>query len=263
MNDDLKFFTDGAAYDRMMGRWSRIVGEAFLDWLAMPDGLRWLDVGCGNGAFSEVLSTRCRPAALCGIDPSEAQLEYARSRESTRQAEFRTADAQALPFEDASFDAAAMALVITFVPDPVKVVSEMARVVKPGGWVASYMWDVPAGGLPYDPILSAVQELGLAPPFRAPGAVYSFAELQDIWQRAGLGNIETCRIDVPAVFADFDDLWDSSMLLASPHRKPVDDLAAEDRERLKAHLRNTLPTDPQGRIAVDAFTNAVKGQVPG
>ena len=53
------FFTDGKAYVRRMGRWSRIVGEAFLDWLAVPKGLRWLDVGCGNGAFTEVLITRC------------------------------------------------------------------------------------------------------------------------------------------------------------------------------------------------------------
>src|SRR3974390_977016 len=59
MSDDEKLFTDGKAYERRMGRWSRIVGEAFLDWLAVPKGLRWLDVGCGNGAFTEVLIARC------------------------------------------------------------------------------------------------------------------------------------------------------------------------------------------------------------
>ena len=48
MNDDRIIFNDGAAYDRIMGRWSQIAGKVFLDWLAMPTCLRWLDVGCGN-----------------------------------------------------------------------------------------------------------------------------------------------------------------------------------------------------------------------
>jgi ubiquinone/menaquinone biosynthesis C-methylase UbiE len=73
-------FDDGAAYERMMGRWSRLAGEAFLDWLGLPKGLRWLDVGCGNGAFSELIVARCTPAAVHGIDPSEGQLAAARSR---------------------------------------------------------------------------------------------------------------------------------------------------------------------------------------
>lgn len=79
MSDDEKLFTDGKAYERRMGRWSRIVGEAFLDWLAVPKGLRWLDVGCGNGAFTEVLIARCAPTAVSAIDPSEGQLSYARA----------------------------------------------------------------------------------------------------------------------------------------------------------------------------------------
>lgn len=260
MNDDMSFFTDGAAYDRMMGRWSQIAGEAFLDWLAMPTGLRWLDVGCGNGAFSEVLMAKCPPSALHGIDPSDAQLEHARKRLGAGNVQFETAAAQALPIEDASFDAATMALVISFIPDPAKAVAEMARVVNPGGCVASYMWDGPGGGLPYQAITAAAEEIGIAPRFRPPGKAHSFSELQDLWRRAGLEKIETRRIDVPAVFSDFDDFWDSSILLATPTRKVIDDLTPDNRERLRAHLRDTLPTDANGRVSVAAFVNAVKGQ---
>jgi hypothetical protein len=71
MSEVENFFTDGEAYERRMGRWSRIVGEAFLDWLAVPNGLRWIDVGCGNGAFTEVLIARCAPSAVSAVDPSE------------------------------------------------------------------------------------------------------------------------------------------------------------------------------------------------
>ena len=63
-------FDDGAAYERMMGIWSRIVGDVFLDWLGPRSGLQWIDVGCGNGAFTELIVARCAPAEVQGIDPS-------------------------------------------------------------------------------------------------------------------------------------------------------------------------------------------------
>src|SRR5215469_2702714 len=125
-------FVDGAAYERMMGVWSRIAGDIFLDWLAPAAGLRWLDVGCGSGAFTELLSQRCAPSALDGVDPAEAQLAFARTRPGVSTARFRQGDAMTLPFADDSFDAVTMALVIFFVPDPAKGVAEMARVVARG-----------------------------------------------------------------------------------------------------------------------------------
>src|SRR5215470_15101933 len=126
----------------MMGTWSRAAGEIFLDWLAPSQGLRWIDVGCGSGAFTELLVERCAPAEVEGIDPSEAQLSFARARPAAQIARFRQADALALPFPGARFDVAVMALVIFFVPDPSAGVSEMARVVCPGGTVATYVWDM-------------------------------------------------------------------------------------------------------------------------
>jgi ubiquinone/menaquinone biosynthesis C-methylase UbiE len=115
MTDQPFRFNDGAVYERLMGVWSRSAGEIFLDWLAPPSGSRWIDVGCGNGAFTELLVERCTPAAIEGIDPSEGQLAFARTRPAARVATFRQGDAMALPFADASFDVAVMALVIFFV----------------------------------------------------------------------------------------------------------------------------------------------------
>ena len=153
-------FDDGAAYEQMMGIWSRFAGEIFLDWLAPPSGLRWIDVGCGNGAFTQLLVERCAPAEVQGIDPSEGQLAFARTRSTSRVAEFRQGDAMALPFPADRFDAAVMALVLIFVPDPAKGIAEMARVVRPGGTVATYMWDMLGGGFPIDPILVEMRAMG-------------------------------------------------------------------------------------------------------
>ena len=79
-------FDDGAGYERMMGVWSRLAGDIFLDWLALPPGLRWVDIGCGNGAFTELIVERCAPAEIQGIDPSQAQLAFARTRPAARGA---------------------------------------------------------------------------------------------------------------------------------------------------------------------------------
>jgi ubiquinone/menaquinone biosynthesis C-methylase UbiE len=130
-------FDDGAAYERMMGVWSRLAGEVFLDWLAPRPGFKWIDVGCGNGAFTELIVAKHAPAEIKGVDPSDGQLAYARTRRGTEMAEFHKGDAMALPFGDRVFDVAIMALVIFFVPEPAKGVAEMVRVVAPGGPVAA------------------------------------------------------------------------------------------------------------------------------
>jgi SAM-dependent methyltransferase len=156
-------FDDGAAYERMMGHWSRRAGDIFIDWLAPSAGLRWVDVGCGNGAFTELLVARCSPAEVHGVDPSEGQLAYARTRPGAANAQFSQGDAMALPFPDSRFDAATMALVIFFVPDPAKGVAELARVLAPGGTAAAYAWDMFGGGFPLEPIYVEIRALGFLP----------------------------------------------------------------------------------------------------
>src|ERR1700728_2168568 len=212
MTEAGQLFTDGKTYERLMGRWSGLVGEKFLDWLGAPKGLRWIDVGCGNGAFTEVLIARCAPAAVTGIDPSDAQIAYARKRPSVKMAQFRVAHAQSLPFEGNSFDAAAMALVISFVTDPQKVADEMARVTKPGGPVATYMWDIPGGGLPVDPIYMRLMAIGGGDlrPVLAPQS--NRDAMQTYWERAVMSNVSSNVVRIQVAYDDFDDLWKSCNL---------------------------------------------------
>jgi len=208
-------FEDGAAYERMMGTWSRLAGTIFLDWLAPCSGLRWIDVGCGNGAFTELMVERCAPAEVQGIDPSEAQLAFARSRPASRVARFSQGDGMALPFPDNRFDAAVMALVIFFIPDPAKGVAEMARVVCPGGIVAAYAWDLPGVGFPNEPIQAELRAMGRTHP-RAPSMDASRIEvLRELWRGAGIEAIETREISVERTFNNFDDFWSISALAPS------------------------------------------------
>jgi ubiquinone/menaquinone biosynthesis C-methylase UbiE len=254
-------FNDGAAYERMMGVWSRLAGEVFLDWLAPPSGLRWIDIGCGNGAFTELLVERCAPVEVQGIDPSEAQLAFARSRPAARVAEFRNGSAMELPFADGSFDAAVMALVIFFVPDPSKGVAEMARVVRPGGTIAAYAWDILGGGFPLEPIRIEMQAMGVEiaqPP--SPGASRMEA-LRELWRTAGLEGIETREITVRRSFEGFEDFWTTSRL-SSSMGPAIAAMAASDVEQLKARVRARLPAEAAGRLTCSARANAVKGRMP-
>src|SRR5690349_22723329 len=183
-------FEDGRAYERYMGVWSRLVGERFLDWLAPPANARWLDIGCGNGAFTEMIADRCAPAFVAGVDPAEGQLAFARKRPRLRAVEFRQGDAMALPFADVTFDVAVMPLVIFFVPDPAKGVAEMARVVRPGGIVSAYAWEMDTGGFPYYTLQAEMRALGFAPP-QPPNAAASRQDvLRDLWAAAGLTAVE-------------------------------------------------------------------------
>jgi SAM-dependent methyltransferase len=254
-------FDDGAGYERMMGTWSRLAGEVFLDWQKPPSGLRWIDVGCGNGAFTELLAERCAPAEIQGIDPSEAQLAFARSRHSAGIAQFRQGDAMALPFPDRSFDAAVMALVIFFVPEPPAGVAEMARVVRRGGPIASYAWDIEGGGFPHEPLLAEMRAMGL-PPIRPPSFAASRMEnLRTLWTGAGLDRIETREISVQRTFADFDDFWNTALLGASV-KATVATMTPAQLEQLKTQVRMRLGADHGGPITTSARANAIKGRVP-
>lgn len=254
-------FDDGAGYERMMGVWSRLAGDIFLDWLALPPGLRWVDIGCGNGAFTELIVDRCAPAEIQGIDPSQGQLAFARTRPAARVAQFQLGDAMALPFPEHRFDVAVMALVLFFVPDPAKGVAEMVRVVRPGGAITAYLWDMPGGGFPMEPVQAEMHAMGF-PIVRPPSADASRMDvLRGLWTDAGLEQIETREIAVQRSFTDFDDVW-ATCLLSPSVAAVLATMVSGDVDRLKERLRARLPADAGGRITYGARANAIKGRVP-
>lgn len=254
-------YADGATYERTVGKWSQLAGEAFLDWLAPSPGLSWIDVGCGNGAFTELLVQRCTPRAITGIDSAEAQLAYGRLRLAGRVAQFQKGDATSLPFPDASFDAAVMALVIFFVPDPAKGVAEMVRVVKPGGVVAAYAWDLMNGGFPFNAMNVAMQEMGIPPTFPPNASVSRIEAMRNLWAAAGLSSVETTEYSVQRTYKDFEDLWTTSSLTSSIAPK-FKAMPPANVEVLKARMQACSPADASGRITCTARVTATKGRVP-
>ena len=173
-------------------------------------------------------------------------------------------DAQKLPFGDDSFDVAIMALVISFLPEPDKAAAELTRVVRPGGWVATYMWDIPGGGATVDPIYIALESMGMTTSVRPPNPAVSRRQaMEELWKNAGLKSVVTRVIRIPVVYSNFDDFWDSNTVPVGQQGKLIESMSMSEREQLRTGLRDRLPTASDGRIVYESFANAVKGRVRG
>ena len=261
MADEQIRFDDGEAYEDFMGQWSLLAGHAFLDWLSPAAGLRWVDVGCGNGAFTQLLVDRCAPREVQGIDPSDGQLAFARARLAKAPATFRRGDAMALPYADGAFDAAVMALVIFFVPEPAKGIAEMVRVVRPGGGACAYAWDILGGGFPYFALQEEMARLGRQPLWPPSVEAAGIEALRQSWTDAGMVDVETRELVVERTYVDFEAFWTAAR--KGPGIGPrLSELGAGDGKLLKERLRERLEADARGRITCDARANAVRGRRP-
>lgn len=242
-----------------MGGWSRAAGESFLDWLALPPGLRWLDVGCGSGAFTALLAERTAAAELHGLDREPAMLTHARDR-LRESVQLHEGDATALPFAAARFDVAVMPLVIVFIDDPGRAVAEMRRVVRPGGTVATYIWDLPQG-FPYYTAFAILRDLGVLPDRAAADESTALPQLQALWQRAGLQDVATAAFTVRQRYPDFAAYWQALQDSASIGERFAA-LPEAARQNVRDALRDRLPVAADGSITLAARAHAVRGVCP-
>lgn len=263
---DFDVWTAGNAYERYMGRWSRLVADAFLARPVCGPGARWLDIGCGAGALTTAVAARCRPRTLLGVERSAGFVAAARAG-TPPPAQFATADAQALPVRDGVVDVAVSGLVLNFLPEPAAAVAEAARVVAPGGLVAAYVWDY-AEGMGFlrhfwdavarvDPASAAALDEGRRFALCRPGP------LRRLWSEAGLVEVEVEPIEIPTRFTDFADLWDPFLAGQGPAPGYVASLAPAARQRLRETLREQVPARADGSIALRARAWAVRGRKAG
>jgi SAM-dependent methyltransferase len=255
---------EASAYEFYVGRWSRLVADKFLQWIAVPPRQAWLDVGCGTGALCERIITRCEPARLVGVDPSDGFLSHARAHATRSRVEFRVGDAQGLAVADRSFDATVSGLVLNFVRDPAKALAEMRRVTRPGGKVAAYVWDYAGemqlmrhfwnAAVALDPAAYELDE-GRRFPLCRP------APLRALFEAAALRDVEVCGIDVPTLFMNFDDYWSPFCGGQGPAPGYCVALPNEERAALRERIRQSLPFEHDGKIHLTARAWAVQGRV--
>ena len=258
-------WTSGADYDQWMGRWSRLLAREFLNWLALPAGLRWIDMCCGSGIVTEAIVERSEPASVVGIDISPEQINFARQQRARTNVTFQTGNAIALPFLEGSFDVAVCGLGLNYIPDPAEGLREFCRVLRPGGTVAVYVWDYEQGAR----FLREFWDAAVAVDSEAAGfdqarrfPICTEEGLRALFEQAKLENSTLCALDIVTRFTSFDDYWQPLLTGqgSAPHYLAKRD--EKTKTAIRERLREGLLANAQGEIELPARAWVIRASRP-
>jgi ubiquinone/menaquinone biosynthesis C-methylase UbiE len=256
----MSFGVAGDTYDRYMGRYSRLLSPLLADFAGVQPGMCALDVGCGPGALSRVLTERLGIEQVAAADPSESFVTAARQR--LPGLDVRQAAAEQLPWPDEAFDVVLAQLVVNFMADPDAGVAEMTRVTRSGGVVAACTWDYREGMTMLRTFFDVALTLDPdAPDEGRTMSIQEAADLRRVWLEAGLEEVETGELVVSAGYADFDDFWEPFTTGTGPAGAYCASLDSERQDALREALRRRLG-DPRGPFELPARAWSVRGVAP-
>lgn len=258
-------FAMSAAYERFMGRWSRMLAPAYIAFAGVMSKDRVLDVGAGTGSLALTLEARAGVKEVVGIDPSEGLITFAKRNAGAGRTRFEVGDAQALKFDDASFDRTMSLLVLNFVPDHDRAIAEMRRVTRPGGGVSACVWDYNEGmqmlrcfwgeAIALDPAAEKKDERHMK--------LSREGQLGEAWKKAGLKNVQEKPLVIEQSYTSFDDYWEPFLKGAGPAGAYAVSLPEDRRGQLEARLRQRLlGARNDGPFVLKARAWAVRGDVP-
>ena len=237
------FNVTGDAYDRFMGRYSRLLAPQLADFAGVHAGEQVLDVGSGPGALTTELVARLGADAVTAVDPSPPFVEALRERLPGVSAS--QAAAEALPFGDGEFDTALAQLVVHFMKDPVAGLREMGRVTKPGGVIATCVWDHAGERSPLAVFWTAARQLDPGARDESDLAGAHEGHLAELMREAGLSEIEETLLEVPFGAESFDDWWEPFTLGVGPAGEYLAKLEPDRVLMLRDRARELLPAAPR------------------
>jgi SAM-dependent methyltransferase len=259
--------SDGAAYERFLGRWSRRLAGPFVEFGRPADHGRVLDVGCGTGSLAFALAERGAPDRVAAIDIATPYIVSARSRPGAAGIGFAVGNACRLPYADGGFTAALAQLSLNFLPNAAQAVREMRRVVQRGGVVAAAVWDF-RGGLMFqrlfwDTAAGLDPGAGAARDRLFSGALALPDGLPVLWRDCGLTAVERGSITIRMEYADFADYWEPMLGGQGPVGAYIEGLPPEPRTLIEERVRAAfLSGAPDGPRSLTATAWAVRGIVP-
>ena len=253
---------DSDSYEAYCGRWSRLVAAAFVRWLGLPAECTWLDFGCGTGTLTREILAATQPRLVIGCDRSPAYVAFAHAQTTDERTQFISGDLATLPHIDGGFDVVVSGLVLNFLRVPLEGLAAMRARARPGGVLAAYVWDYAEGmqmmrlfwdaACTLDPAANELHE-GKRFPLCQPDP------LRQLFEEAGLRDVQVQPLEVATVFRDFHDYWKPFLGGQGPAPGYAKSLIPERQERLRDLLRSQLPTESDGSIALTARAWAAKG----
>lgn len=253
----------GNPYQYYMGRWSKLVSEKFIHWLEPKPGLIWLDVGCGTGALSDVILSTCNPDKVVAIDQSEGFVQSVQARFGGK-VESKLGDAMSLPLAEQAVNITVSGLVLNFIAQPEKALSEMRRVTKEHGTVATYIWDY-AGEMEFlSHFWDVATDLDPAALDLHEGRRFSDANdtmLRNAFGSVGFSDVEVIKIEIVTYFSDFEDYWNPFLGGQGPAPTYVAKLPDVEKEALRQALIQRLPFNQDGSITMSACAWSAKGTI--
>jgi len=238
----VSFLAAADAYDRFMGRYSVLLAPQLADFATIAAGQRALDVGCGPGALTTELVRRLRADFVSAVDPSEPFVSAARDRHPG--VDVRLGSAEQLPFADQAFDGVLAQLVVHFMAEPREGLSEMVRVIRPGGVVAACVWDHAGGQGPLSLFWDAARELDPEVEDESQLAGAREGHLPQLFHGAGLREIEETALIVSVEHPSFDDWWEPFTLGVGPAGRYTAALDAERQAQLRERCHEALHAAP-------------------
>ena len=241
------------AYDRFMGRYSTQLAAEFADFAGVRAPQRALDVGAGTGALTEEIVKRLGEESVAAAEPSPDYSATLHTR--FPRADVRQAPAEELPWGDDSFDSSLAQLVVIFLNDAPLAVRELARVARPGGVVATCMWEVE--GVEMMKPLNEIRKR-LMPGWSQTTEYRDQASLRSLFHEAGLRDVETTHLQVSVEYETVDELWEPAIHAGGPGGPAVDKFTPEQLAEGRAIFEDALG-NPSGRYTLKGTAAAVRG----
>ena len=259
--------TDGNGYEAQMGRWSRRLAPLLIDFAALSDASRILDVGCGTGSLTFALASNPSIGVVTGIDLSSEYIAHALTHRADPRVSFEVGDATRLRFEDASFDHTLSSLVLQFIPEPGRAIREMRRVTRSGGIVAAATWDTRGGVVVQRMFFDTAAVLDPnAARHRAAACARAMSRKEGLlqaWSDAGFVDIVADSLTIRMDYASFLDFWSSIDGRDGPYAGYLATLTDEAKQTLRRLIEAAyLDGEPDGLRSYAATAWAVKGRVP-
>ena len=249
-------------YDKFMGRWSRQVATQFIDWVEAERELSWLDVGCGVGILAETVIKSCSPSVIVGADPLEKSIEAAKRHPDNKGIEFHIGDAENLPFEGAKFDVVISGLMIKFVANKLRAISEMKRVARPGSIIALYDWDMDSNMNTTRHFWEAVATMipdRIEDPKTNRTLITEIDSIASLFEEAGIKAVEQNIISFTTLFRDLDDYWTPITNNSQNVGRFYKTMTEDEREAVHQRMTQTLPFNSDGSISFESRAVAIKG----